>query len=182
MLVMESRTPQSGTIMLTHRIIGNTLGGTPTQTVYVLSAAQLLGGNLEYDTTGAISGTITVAGVDFTINLSGSVAANEVLFEFIPATSTEGAMIRLQFGTAPDTAASTFVNIFFTGSVPILAAGEEIDIYPADRCVWKFVAGAAGGYDIISADFYPGNAAAVPLGSPRLGVIGKSGRFVPITA
>ena len=54
-------------------------------------------------------------------------------------------------------------------------------IYPADRCTWVQATRTDGmGYSIASASFYPGNAAATVIPNPRLGYIGKSGRFVEI--
>ena len=62
--------------------------------------------------------------------------------------------------------------------------------FPADRCSWEQTANSNGGYDITNARFFAGNDAdGVALGSTtgvtavvELGYIGKSGRFVPITA
>lgn len=60
--------------------------------------------------------------------------------------------------------------------------------FPADRCVWQTSYNAATNqYQIIDARFYDGVTAAgvdlVVTGfSAHLGYIGKSGRFVPITA
>ena len=55
-------------------------------------------------------------------------------------------------------------------------------VYPADRCTWEQAPSSDNrGYVISDASFYPGNAAAVGIGGPLLGYIGKTGRFVAIT-
>ena len=65
-------------------------------------------------------------------------------------------------------------------SVPNSPTGT---LYPADRCTWMYTYDeGTTQYDITDAFFYPGNAGAVDLlSNVTLGVIGKSGRFVPIT-
>ena len=53
---------------------------------------------------------------------------------------------------------------------------------PADRCVWTQVDnGGSAGYDIANARVFTATAE-VAVSSPELGYIGKSGRFVKITA
>jgi hypothetical protein len=61
-----------------------------------------------------------------------------------------------------------------------ITAGTHI--FPADRCVWTQtdVAGTAG-YSISNARFIGNGANTHPLTAARLGFIGKSGRFVPIS-
>ena len=66
--------------------------------------------------------------------------------------------------------------------------GDVGFIYPADRCTWKDsdTVGADGVNRLITISdvtYYPGNAAgsAVSGTSPRLGYLGKYGRFIPIT-
>ena len=54
-------------------------------------------------------------------------------------------------------------------------------IYPADLCTWKEAVVSGGGYSINTASFY-GTGAAVALTTPVLGHIGKSGRFVKMSA
>jgi hypothetical protein len=54
-------------------------------------------------------------------------------------------------------------------------------IYPADLCTWKEAAASGGGYSINTANFY-GTGAAVSIATPVLGHIGKSGRFVKMSA
>ena len=54
-------------------------------------------------------------------------------------------------------------------------------IYPADNCSWKEAAVSAGGYSINTANFY-GTGSAVSIANPVLGFIGKSGRFVQVSA
>lgn len=68
-------------------------------------------------------------------------------------------------------------------------------IYPADRCTWQIRTDPDGnGYNIHNVRFYPGSAGTgtdpadghiqITTGTDytaRLGLIGKSGRFVPIT-
>jgi hypothetical protein len=55
-------------------------------------------------------------------------------------------------------------------------------IYPADLCTWKQADATDGyGYVINTAKFY-GTGTAVALVGPELGHIGKSGRFVKMTA
>ena len=67
-------------------------------------------------------------------------------------------------------------NTFGTGTNN---ATELLQI-PADRCVWGFNAAPEGGYQILSA-YYIGTATThVIIANPRLGYIGKSGRFVEI--
>ena len=56
-------------------------------------------------------------------------------------------------------------------------------IYPADRCSWIQSDAASGyGYTIGTAKFYDGVNAGAALTTPVLGHIGKSGRFVEMTA
>ena len=63
----------------------------------------------------------------------------------------------------------------------VIKDGSDV-IYPADRCTWVQVDnGGAGGYDITTVNFYPGNAVAVALTGCELGYISKTGRFVKIT-
>ena len=62
--------------------------------------------------------------------------------------------------------------------------GDSADvIFPADRCTWVQGDSADGnGYVISSVMFHPGNAGAQAVtGTPVLGYIGKSARFVPIS-
>ena len=55
-------------------------------------------------------------------------------------------------------------------------------VFPADRCFWQQIDSADGdGYAITEAHMILGNNAEIELTSARLGLIGKSGRFVPIT-
>ena len=62
-----------------------------------------------------------------------------------------------------------------------LAVGTHI--FPADRCTWVQENAANGsGYDVTQAFFYSGNDDPLPISSPELGYIGKSGRFVKITS
>ena len=55
-------------------------------------------------------------------------------------------------------------------------------LYPADRCTWTYTYDeGTTQYDIDNGTFY-GVGSTIPLGDNlTLGVIGKSGRFVPIT-
>jgi len=53
-------------------------------------------------------------------------------------------------------------------------------IYPADNCSW-IQASESEGYSINTANFY-GTGSAVTIANPVLGFIGKSGRFVKISA
>ena len=71
----------------------------------------------------------------------------------------------------------------YTTMMVILGTNTSGDqtIYPADRCTWEQETRTNGqGYSINNASFHPGNAAATTIPSPRLGYIGKSGRFVEI--
>lgn len=53
---------------------------------------------------------------------------------------------------------------------------------PADRCVWGFSADTSGnGYDVLSAYYIGAGTTHVIIANPRLGFIGKSGRFVAMT-
>lgn len=65
-------------------------------------------------------------------------------------------------------------------------------LFPADRCVWEVDYDAANNqYEIVAAYFYGNATGAGTAGAPatlhgadrivRLGYLGKSGRFVPIT-
>ncbi|MCH9733913.1 MAG: hypothetical protein K0U78_05085 [Actinomycetia bacterium] len=64
----------------------------------------------------------------------------------------------------------------------VIRDDSDNNIYPADRCVFKSTYNSTTtGYDISAASFYPGNAAAVTIDNPTMGVIGKSGRFTPIS-
>ena len=61
-------------------------------------------------------------------------------------------------------------------------------IFPADRCTWVEQVPTGGrGYSITNAFFYTGlsgteGETATSIGDPELGFIGKSGRFVEISA
>lgn len=66
-----------------------------------------------------------------------------------------------------------------------LTAGTHI--FPADRCTWRQSTATGGGYNIDGAVFWGGfgdgqsnRTGAITISSPRLGFIGKSGRFVEI--
>lgn len=67
------------------------------------------------------------------------------------------------------------------------ATGTNSTIFPADKCTWNQVdpPGGVGSntYTINNARFYTGNAgiAGLPIATPVLGQIGKSGRFVALT-
>ena len=65
------------------------------------------------------------------------------------------------------------------------AATPVKTIFPADRCTWRQVDDADGGYSIDVVLIYPGNTNARDLTgtdlSNMLGYIGKSGRFVAIS-
>ena len=65
-------------------------------------------------------------------------------------------------------------------------AATVVFVLPADRCAWTQVANARGGYDITNARLMfgavEGGQIAAPISNPELGYIGKSGRFVPISA
>ena len=75
-----------------------------------------------------------------------------------------------------------------TSSSAVTVAGISIAvnafrIFPADRCVWEYAhRNDGGGYDVLLATFFPGNAAGVTLHSSdvliEFGYIGKTGRFV----
>ena len=67
-------------------------------------------------------------------------------------------------------------------------ANSVVGIYPADRCTWTETrtqtATATGSVEnvvINNVEFYPGNAGAIGLTDATLGVIGKSGKFSPLT-
>ena len=72
------------------------------------------------------------------------------------------------------------------GTVPANTFGTHaatvVFVLPADRCTWTQTANATGGYDITNVYFQRGSAAQVAVSNAELGVIGKSGRFVKITA
>ena len=62
---------------------------------------------------------------------------------------------------------------------------SRINIHPADRCTWTQIAASAGGYAVADALFFPGaggSGSEIAITSPRLGFIGKSGRFVEIAS
>ena len=70
------------------------------------------------------------------------------------------------------------------------ATGEDTRIYPADRCSWVQVDAPGsmtpGQYSINSVTLYRGNDNGFNIGAAtgdtiQLGVLGKSGRFTPIT-
>ena len=70
------------------------------------------------------------------------------------------------------------------------ATGEATRIYPADRCSWVQTdapaSSAPGQYSISSVTVYRGNDNGENVGTAtgdttQLGVIGKTGRFTPIT-
>ena len=53
---------------------------------------------------------------------------------------------------------------------------------PATHCTWAQVTNSTGGYDINNAVFVHGEGTETAIVNPELGFIGKSGRFVQITA
>ena len=67
-----------------------------------------------------------------------------------------------------------------------IAAANATVILPADRCIWTQSANSSGGYDISAVHYADGSGAPTSLaGTGRtfeLGYIGKSGRFVQISA
>ena len=68
------------------------------------------------------------------------------------------------------------------GSSTAHGGTARTQVHPADRCVWTQTNASAGGYAIADAVFFPGNAGEITITSPRLGFIGKSGRFVEIAS
>lgn len=83
-----------------------------------------------------------------------------------------------QFGalTNGDTIVATAANTMVVHS---LRTGDTL--YPADRCTWQTVPDGDRGYAVNNARFFSGAAAAgTVILDPRLGYIGKSGRFVEI--
>ena len=68
---------------------------------------------------------------------------------------------------------------------PATAIGDlattETGIFPADRCSWRQTTNTSGGYDLADAQYLNGTTL-VSLNNAELGYIGKSGRFVKITA
>ena len=182
MYVLESRVPHSGALDITHRFIGFTVNNLATYTVvlYVPGGEEIDPNTPPVFTEVSVNNGTTITGADI-ITDGTAPAAGQVGITITAASGDTPILVTLVFGTVPDTDTSRFFGIFASYTLTVFGATTEIDIYPADRCVWKFVTVASGGYEIVSADFYPGNAVAVPLSAPRLGVIGKSGRFVPIT-
>ena len=65
----------------------------------------------------------------------------------------------------------------------VLAANTEYN-FPADRVIWSDSPATGGGYQIDSAHFANGAAVNgndyIAITNPRLGYIGKSGRFVEL--
>ena len=58
---------------------------------------------------------------------------------------------------------------------------NSVYIFPAHRCTWQQVYATDGsGYKVVNALFHAGagTTASVVINNPRLGYIGKSGRFV----
>ena len=78
----------------------------------------------------------------------------------------------------------TNVNDYFTLEfhIPDVVdnATEGGDIFPADRCTWTQEANPDGGYAITNAAFWAGDGSSQIIQNPKLGYIGKSGRFVEI--
>ena len=184
MYVLESRVPHSGALDITHRFIAFTVNNLAVYTVvlYVPGSEELDSSVDPVFTEISVNNGTTITGND--ILTTGAPGAGQVLITIIPATGTSPLEVTLTFGTVPDTDTSRFFGIFASYTLTVFGATTEIDIYPADRCIWKFADVASGGYEIVSAAFYPGygdDSDIVPLSAPRLGVIGKSGRFVPIT-
>ena len=185
MYVLESRVPHSGTIDITHRFLGFTTDNT---TIYPFGLFTPSGEELDPSvdpvfTEISVNNGTSITGADIITNGTAP-AAGQVGITITDATDTTPLSVTLTFGTAPDTDSSRFFAIFATYELAVFGATTEVDIYPADRCVWKFITIESGGYEIASADFYPGygdDSDIVHLGAPRLGVIGKSGRFVPIS-
>ena len=64
---------------------------------------------------------------------------------------------------------------------PITFESTERHIFPADRCTWTQLNDPQGGYLIDDAYFWDGTTTGgTTIDNPRLGFIGKSGRFVEI--
>ena len=53
--------------------------------------------------------------------------------------------------------------------------------FPADRCTWTQVDDSTGGYSVSNVRFLGNGTSAATLTTPRLGYVGKSARFVPIS-
>ena len=73
--------------------------------------------------------------------------------------------------------------IMGTSTLPGQSVGNNI--HPADRCTWTQSAATGGGYAIADALFFPGaggTGSEITITNPRLGFIGKSGRFVEIAS
>ena len=74
-------------------------------------------------------------------------------------------------------------QIFFYGTFPVVIPTSERHIFPADRCTWTQLDNPNGGYEIDDATFWDGNSSlGTAIDNPRLGFIGKSGRFVQIAS
>ena len=96
-------------------------------------------------------------GTSVTVNANGTVTAT------LAAAPVAGATIQIYFG------------------VQIVIQDTDRHIFPADRCTWNQLNEPSGGYAIDGAFFWDGvSSAGVPIDNPRLGYIGKSGRFVEI--
>ena len=79
----------------------------------------------------------------------------------------------------------TNVNNYFTLEfhIPDIVDNATVggDIFPADRCTWTQEIGPDGrGYAITNAAFWSGDGSSQIIQNPKLGYIGKSGRFVEI--
>lgn len=87
------------------------------------------------------------------------------------------------------------IEVTSAAAAAITVAGRSISsgdtetfILPADRCSWQLSAATGGGYSISNVYYYPGNSVGSDLSvtnatnTYRFGYIGKTGRFVEITA
>ncbi len=71
----------------------------------------------------------------------------------------------------------------FTAATLVANKASDYLILPADRCTWHQITGVNGGYAIAQAEFFAGDSSSgKPINKPRLGFIGKSGRFVEIAS
>ena len=129
-----------------------------------------------------------------TIVASGLTGANAAVYNttYTVTTVTETATV-LTINTSTDTSAATGNKLGFDQPAdPLAFTDDDVTedserILPADRCIWHILpstdADTKGGYRVSDVVFYDGNSTdpSAQTGDFRLGYLGKSGRFVPIS-
>ncbi len=134
----------------------------------------IAGGSTVTITSATLGGSaITVTRSGTNIVVPGGALSGTLVVNFSYTTYTTAGVPR------GSQAARTVIITYAVGAHTL----EVENIYPADRCTWQQENSVDGrGYFILGARFFSGALdAGIDVHEARLGFIGKSGRFVPVT-